>query len=129
DKVRLDNAKFPYVEFGRSSDETLAKFYENLYAFVYTSYFESFGLPPLGAMACGTPVVIIKNLESLSYARHGYNSLIIEERSPESVAAAVSQLLDNPTFADELYLNARRTAASFRFDDFMRRFKACVGLP
>lgn len=80
-------------------------------------------------MACGTPVVMTKNLGSLSYARHGYNSLIVEERSPETVASAVSQLLDNPALADELPLNARRTAANFRFEDFMKRFKACVGLP
>lgn len=55
-------------------------------------------------MACSTPVVMTKNLGFLSYARHDYNSLIVEERSLESATSTVSQLLDNPALADELSL-------------------------
>ncbi len=37
--------------------ETLRVFYEAAAAFVFPSLYEGFGLPPLEAMACGTPVV------------------------------------------------------------------------
>jgi glycosyltransferase involved in cell wall biosynthesis len=37
--------------------ETLRCFYESAAAFVFPSRYEGFGLPPLEAMACGTPVV------------------------------------------------------------------------
>ncbi len=37
--------------------ETLRSFYQAASAFVFPSLYEGFGLPPLEAMACGTPVV------------------------------------------------------------------------
>jgi glycosyltransferase involved in cell wall biosynthesis len=37
--------------------ETLRAFYKSAAAFVFPSLYEGFGLPPLEAMACGTPVV------------------------------------------------------------------------
>jgi glycosyltransferase involved in cell wall biosynthesis len=37
--------------------ETLRVFYQGAAAFVFPSLYEGFGLPPLEAMACGTPVV------------------------------------------------------------------------
>jgi glycosyltransferase involved in cell wall biosynthesis len=37
--------------------ETLRAFYQTASAFVFPSLYEGFGLPPLEAMACGTPVV------------------------------------------------------------------------
>ena len=38
--------------------ETLCVFYQSAAAFVFPSLYEGFGLPPLEAMACGTPVVV-----------------------------------------------------------------------
>ena len=40
--------------------ETLRCFYESAAAFVFPSRYEGFGLPPLEAMACGTPVVTLE---------------------------------------------------------------------
>jgi glycosyltransferase involved in cell wall biosynthesis len=44
--------------------DTLRCFYEAAAAFVFVSRYEGFGLPPLEAMACGTPVVT-SNVSSL----------------------------------------------------------------
>jgi glycosyltransferase involved in cell wall biosynthesis len=44
--------------------ETLRAFYQLAAAFVFPSLYEGFGLPPLEAMACGTPVVC-SNVSSL----------------------------------------------------------------
>ncbi len=49
---------------GFVSDEELAKVYHLATLFVFPSFYEGFGLPPLEAMACGTPV-ISSNLTSL----------------------------------------------------------------
>ena len=55
----------PNVEFtGYVSDDKLIKLYQQAKLFVYPSLYEGFGIPPLEAMACGTPVVV-SNVASL----------------------------------------------------------------
>ena len=39
------------------SDSELLQLYQNARVFVFPSFYEGFGLPPLEAMACGVPVV------------------------------------------------------------------------
>lgn len=43
---------------GFVSDAVLANCYRHASIFVYPSFYEGFGIPPLEAMACGTPVVV-----------------------------------------------------------------------
>lgn len=46
---------------GFISDEDLAKVYNLASCFVFPSFYEGFGLPPIEAMACGTPVLCSDN--------------------------------------------------------------------
>lgn len=43
---------------GYLTDDELVKYYQKAQIFVYTSLYEGFGIPPLEAMACGTPTII-----------------------------------------------------------------------
>ena len=52
------------IYLGYLSDEDLAKVYNLASLFVYPSFYEGFGFPPLEAMACGTPI-LISNKSSL----------------------------------------------------------------
>ncbi|MBW2059619.1 MAG: glycosyltransferase family 4 protein, partial [Deltaproteobacteria bacterium] len=48
-----------HVRFlGHVSQDGLSSLYRNAEVFVYPSVYEGFGLPPLEAMSCGTPVVV-----------------------------------------------------------------------
>jgi glycosyltransferase involved in cell wall biosynthesis len=52
------------ITTGYVNDEDLSTLYSNAVAFVYLSFYEGFGLPPLEAMQCGIPV-ITSNTSSL----------------------------------------------------------------
>ncbi len=41
----------------RIDDNELIKLYQSAFAFVYPSFYEGFGIPPLEAQACGCPVI------------------------------------------------------------------------
>ncbi len=49
----------PHVEFtGHVNDRKLVELYQKTTVFVFLSFYEGFGLPPLEAMACGTPAIV-----------------------------------------------------------------------
>jgi glycosyltransferase involved in cell wall biosynthesis len=128
DNVDLGGLGFKYIEHPKFSWEELANLYASSYVFVYTSRSESFGLPPVEAMACGTPVVMTRTEGSKEYGIHNYNSLIAEVDDYKKIAEYVEYLLDNPSEADRLSLGAIETAKKFRFEEFMKRFKEAIGL-
>lgn len=56
---KLDLEEHQNIQFlGRVSDEELVSYYNSALAFVYPTFYEGFGLPPLEAMSCGTAVII-----------------------------------------------------------------------
>lgn len=67
--------------------------YAGATAFVYPSLFEGFGLPPLEAMASGTPV-ITSNVSSLPEVV-GDAALLVNPRSVDELAHAMERLLDD----------------------------------
>ncbi len=57
DEIRPDLlVKIEFV--GHVSDGELIDLYKNAFLFVFPSFFEGYGLPPLEAMACGCPTVV-----------------------------------------------------------------------
>jgi alpha-1,3-rhamnosyl/mannosyltransferase len=78
--------------------------------FVFPSLQEGFGLPPLEAMACGTPV-IVSNRTSLPEVV-GDAGLLVEPE-PAALAVAVLGLLGYPDLRRDLAARARERAATF----------------
>jgi len=57
-KKQVDEHRIPRVLFtGAVDDQTLANLYAHAQAFIFPSSFEGFGLPPIEALAHGTPVI------------------------------------------------------------------------
>ena len=55
------NIKSRILKIGYVDDSDQAALYSGALFFVYTSAYEGFGLPPLEAMSCGTPVITSNN--------------------------------------------------------------------
>lgn len=72
---------------GRLPDEDLLLLYNAAQVHVYPSLYEGFGLPPLEAMACGTPTVT-SNVSSLPEVV-GDAALLVDPRDPEALAEAL----------------------------------------
>ena len=64
--------------------------YNNAFAFLYTSLRESFGIPLLEAMACGTPV--ITSYKSSMPEIAGHDAILINPESSDEIALKMLQL-------------------------------------
>lgn len=78
-----------------ATDQELARLYAEADLFVYTSYFEAFGLPPLEAMACGTAVVTTDCGGNRDYVRSGENCLLVPPSDINLLSSAIYHLLTN----------------------------------
>ena len=104
---------------GRLSDADLAVLMSGAAAFVFPSLFEGFGLPPLEAMAAGSPC-IVSNTTSLPEVV-GNAALLIDPTDKEAIADAIASILNNREIRDNLRTAGIVRAASFRWDETARR--------
>ncbi len=99
---------------GYVPDEELPLWYNAADLFIYPSLYEGFGLPPLEAMACGTPV-IVSNTSSLPEVV-GDAGLTVDPHDPQALAEAIHSLLSDPSRRERLARAARRQASEFSWD-------------
>ncbi len=107
--------------FGFVPDKTLAVFYRLARAFVFPSLYEGFGLPPLEAMASGTPV-ITSNLSSLPEVV-GDAALLIDPYDPDAIADAMRRVLLDSDLRDDLRQRGLRRVAEFSWERSVRRVR------
>ena len=69
-------------------------------AFVFPSLYEGFGMPPLEAMACGTPVIVSGSASLPEVV--GDCGLIVDAYSEESIADAMGKIADNEELRKQL---------------------------
>jgi glycosyltransferase involved in cell wall biosynthesis len=79
---------------------------------LYTSRLEPFGLAPLEANACGTPVVAIAEGGVRESIVPGENGLLVPDAKPESIAAALGEIIGNPARAAGLRSQCRPAVLS-----------------
>jgi len=118
--------EFSYTIFKNVDDETLTKLYSSADVFIFTSYKESFGLPPLEAMACGTPVVITDCGSIRDYAVDGYNALIVPPGDPKAVADAALKILRDDKLRERLVEHGIETAKQWTWDKVVDKFEQAI---
>jgi glycosyltransferase involved in cell wall biosynthesis len=99
---------------GRVSDEELVWLYNAAQVFVFPSFYEGFGLPPLEAMACGTPT-IVSNVSSLPEVV-GDAGLVIDPTDANDLTVAIWRLLSDQALRDEMIDKGFRRAALFSWE-------------
>ena len=88
--------------------------YRNAIAFVYTSLYEGFGLPPLEAMQCGVPV-IVSNAASIPEVV-GDAGIYFNPKSADDLLQKIKLLLNSPTMAKELIERGQNQVSKFSWE-------------
>jgi glycosyltransferase involved in cell wall biosynthesis len=96
---------------GYVTADTLAVFYRLASVFVFPSLYEGFGLPPLEAMASGTPVVT-SNVSSLPEVV-GDAAILVDPYDPTSIAHGIVQVLKSETLRADLRERGLARARAF----------------
>ncbi len=104
---------------GYVPESDLPALYSGALCFVYPSYFEGFGLPPLEAMKCGAPV-IVGNATSLPEVV-GEAALKVDPFDVSAITAAMDQLMNNSELRRELSVKGQARAKMFDWNDTARR--------
>ncbi|MFC1886764.1 glycosyltransferase family 4 protein, partial [Thermodesulfobacteriota bacterium] len=91
---------------GFVSNEDLPVFYQNAALFLYPSFMEGFGIPPLEAMACGCPT-LASNTTSLPEVMH-YPEMMIDPYDIEDIVAKSIHLLRDTAFRDTNIQNGKK---------------------
>ena len=100
-------------------DEELALLYGAADLFVYPTLYEGFGLPPLEAMACGTPV-ICSDTSSLPEVV-GDAAITVDPTSVEELTVEMKRVLTDANLRNWLSEAGLRQAAKFSWRETAQR--------
>lgn len=99
---------------GRVPDDELSLWYNIANVCAYPSLYEGFGLPPLEAMACGTPV-IASDTSALPEVV-GTAGILLEPTNVQTWANALSKVLSDNDFASNLSRAGLQQASRFSWE-------------
>jgi len=102
--------------------DTLRIFHELATAFVFPSLYEGFGLPPLEAMASGTPVIASRSGALPEVV--GGAAMLVNPENVFDIARGILEVLLNGELRQELILKGRRQAARFSWSRTAREVLA-----
>lgn len=109
-KLGLDDR----VHFTGYFEGDLRALYSGAVALVYPSLMEGFGIPPLEAMACGTPVITTE-APAMDEVLKGA-AMFVPVRSPEAIARKVRELLESKVCREEWRGRGLEHARRFSWD-------------
>ncbi|HEX4226465.1 MAG TPA: glycosyltransferase family 1 protein [Pseudonocardiaceae bacterium] len=102
------------IRTGYVPSDELPALYSGASVFVYPSLFEGFGMPPLEAMACGTPVITADNSSLPEVV--GDAGILVEATDAAQLAREMQELLADPERAAELRAKGLARAQSFTWE-------------
>jgi glycosyltransferase involved in cell wall biosynthesis len=100
DEIRRNNLVGEVVFSGYIPDEEMSYIYSSADLFVFPSFYEGFGYPPLEAMACGTPA-IVSNKPSLPEIV-GPAALLVDPFDPQDIADKMAMVMSSAQLRNKL---------------------------
>lgn len=101
----------------------LVFFYNAAEVFVYPSFYEGFGLPPIEAMACGTPV-ISSNKTSMPEILSN-SAYFIDPYNVDSIYSSIKQVLENIDLRNLLIKKGFKLSKSLNWNKTAKKTLMC----
>jgi glycosyltransferase involved in cell wall biosynthesis len=111
ERNQIENIRNNIVMPGYIVNSDLPYIYNSAFAFLYTSLRESFGIPLLEAMACGTPV-ITSNTSSMPEIG-GKDAIFVNPEKSEDITQMMLTLENNQTFYEHQQQIGKERATHF----------------
>ncbi|MFA7059651.1 MAG: glycosyltransferase family 4 protein [Pedobacter sp.] len=111
-----------YNSYGFVKHTDLPEIYSTADILLCPSWYESFPMPPIEAMACGT-AVITTPFGAEDYTEDGQNCLIVPPRNPNKMAEAVIRLIENEELRNKLAEEGIKTARRFTWERSVNQFE------
>lgn len=112
DYIRKYNLSGNIKIIGYIENDDLPIFYQMAKCFVYPSFYEGFGIPPLEAMASGCPTLVSNNSSLPEICKNG--AIYCKPNNIEDISKKMEQLLT--TNNDALIKKAKEQAKKFSWD-------------
>ncbi len=109
---------------GKRAQETLPYYYSAADILIMPSYYESFGMVALEAMACGTPV-IASQVGGLAFlVQDGITGFVVPGGDVAALAKTLTKLIQQPELRARLGSQAAEYASWYSWDKISTRIKA-----
>jgi glycosyltransferase involved in cell wall biosynthesis len=112
------------VLVGHVDDAALSGLYAGAAGFAYVPLIEGFGLPPVEAMAAGTPVVVSSSVASVAECEGDPPALVVDPGDTDAIAAALVAVVSDGELADSLRARGSAFAALRTWEDVAVRHLA-----
>ncbi len=126
--ARLAGVEQTTTFVGRRGRESLRQFYSAANVFVTTPWYEPFGITPVEAMACGTPV-IGTDVGGIRFSvKEGETGWLVPPRDPAALAMRLAILQRNPALARRMgEAGLARAQAGFTWSGVAESLKTIYG--
>lgn len=113
----IENSQFrPYIKrIGYVPAAHLAAFYQHASLFVYPSFMEGFGIPPLEAMACGCPVLTANTSSLPEVVRHG--DMMFDPEDIQELVSKSLRILTDPADRGENIAKGAENVKRFSWEE------------
>lgn len=99
--------------------EHLPGVYAAASALLYPSLYEGFGLPPLEAMGCGTPVLVANTSAMPEVVGDG--GILVDPRDPHQIAEGILRITQDRMLRQQIMEQGLERAKRFRWEEAARR--------
>ena len=104
----------------------LPKLYGEAKLLLFPGKDEPFGLVPIEALACGTPVIGINSGGLKETVIHNYNGILLDTATPAAMQTTIDRLLGDSTFYERLRKNAEKSVEHFTWEKHLIKLETVL---